>query len=120
MAATVTAFTVPLIYISNKQFIDEQLKRASEIVNAQVENTKQLTGKYAEDAAVRARATAAELQSKVHSYTHTASPVQKTEQSVKNGNKVQASSFEFPKTPDTEPASTYKVNEPILDEPIMA
>jgi len=69
LLTTVTAFTAPLIYINNKELIDEQIQRASDLVNSQVETTKKLTGKYAEEAAVRARATAADLQSKVQTYT---------------------------------------------------
>jgi len=67
--ATITAFTAPLVYINNKELIDEQIQRASDLVNSQVETTKKLTGKYAEEAAVRARATASDLQSKVQTYT---------------------------------------------------
>jgi len=74
LQATITAFTAPLIYINNKELIDEQIQRASDIVNAQLESTKKVTGKYAEDAAARARATAADLQTKVQAYTGKTSP----------------------------------------------
>lgn len=69
LLSTCTAFTAPLIYINNKELIDEQLHNASELVNAKFDSTKKLTGKYAEDVAARAKTTAADLQSKVQNYT---------------------------------------------------
>lgn len=119
MLATATAFTAPLIYISNKKLIDTQLQRASEIVNAQLEKTKKLTGKYAEDAAVRAKATAADLQTKVQGYTRKASPATVKSEAPSsaaardflNGHSAPLAPHEYPKVPTTEPA---------LDEPLAA
>ena len=103
LPATVTAFTAPLIYINNKELIDEQIQRASDMVNSQVETTKKLTGKYAEEAAVHVRTTAADLQSKVQTYTK--SPTKKTEAPSNT------STHDYPAVPTHEPA---------VDEPILA
>ncbi|KAA8914546.1 Reticulon-domain-containing protein [Sphaerosporella brunnea] len=108
LLTAITAFTAPLIYINNKELIDEQILHVSEIINAQMENTKKITGKYAEDAAARARATAAELQTKVQGMTHKAAV--KTE--ATNGNETV---HDYPKVPTHEP-----VAEPAVDEPILA
>jgi len=69
LLATVTAFTAPLIYLNNQEFIDEQIRQASEFANAQLDTGKKLTEQYAGEAAARARATANELSQKVQGYT---------------------------------------------------
>jgi hypothetical protein len=107
--ATVTAFTAPLIYLNNKELIDEQIQRAAEFLSAQLEHAKKITGKYAEDAAAQARATAAELQTKVQGIAHK-SPV-KSAASL-NGKDTTP---EYPKVPTHEP-----VSEPALDDPLIA
>lgn len=67
--ATITAFSAPLIYLQNQEFIDEQIRQGNEVVNAQLANGRQLTGKYAGEAAARARSTAVDLSQKVQGYT---------------------------------------------------
>jgi hypothetical protein len=111
--ATVTAFTAPLIYLNNKELIDEQIQRAAEFLNAQLEQAKKITGKYAEEAAAQARATAAELQTKVQGMTHK-SPVKPATPSTASLNGKDTTP-EYPKVPTHEP-----VSEPALDEPLIA
>lgn len=69
LLGTVTAFTAPLIYLQNQEFIDEQICQAGKLVNAQLANGRHLTEKYAGEAAARARATAGDLSQKVQVYT---------------------------------------------------
>jgi hypothetical protein len=119
LLSTVTAFSAPLIYINNKEVIDEQLRNASNFVNDKLDTTKKLTGKYAEDAAARAKATAADLQSKVQGYTHKKaetnghSKVDATAHDAINGSSA-TSDFnpELPNVPHHNPIDSAR--EPIL------
>lgn len=104
---TITAFTAPLIYLQNKEFIDEQICQGGKLVNAQIANGRQLTEKYAGEAAARARATAGDLSQKVQVYTRGA-PTEKNE---------------FPTAPVHEPVSNdangaketeYRPEQPVL------
>ncbi|KAI5848932.1 Reticulon-domain-containing protein [Tricharina praecox] len=113
LLATVTAFTAPLIYINNKELIDEQIQRVSDMVNSQVETTKKLTGKYAEEAAVRAKATAADLQSKVQTYTKSTSKKPEAPSTTSAHEYLSKDSevvHDYPAVPSHEP----HVNEPLL------
>jgi secreted trypsin-like serine protease len=111
-----------LIYLNNKELIDEQLSNVSDYVNTQLDTTKKITGKYAEDAAACAKATAADLQLKVQGYTQ-----KKTEtnghskanpatvhahDSLSNGSS--SVSAEFPDVPIDEPSLGDAAQEPIL------
>ncbi|KAF8537593.1 Reticulon-domain-containing protein [Trichophaea hybrida] len=125
LLATFTAFTAPLIYINNKELIDEQIQRASDIVNAQVESTKKVTGKYAEDAAARARATAADVQTRLQAYTgKTSPPASQTKSEVPSTASAHDYLSGAPNAPDT-PLGTHDypkvpTQEPALDEPLLA
>lgn len=92
--ATITAFTAPLIYLQNQEFIDEQIRQGNELVNAQLANGRQLTEKYAGEAAARARATAGDLSQKVQGYT----------QNVRGTSPAATTKREFPTAPVHEPA----------------
>jgi len=97
LLTTVTAFTAPLIYLQNKDIIDEQICQANEFANAQLANGRQITEKYANDAAARARATAADLTHKVQEYASKKSPAVKSEAVSHDG-----PSHEFPDVPRSE------------------
>jgi hypothetical protein len=120
LLTTVTAFTAPLIYINNQELIDDQIRRASEMANAQFDSTKKLTGKYAEDAAARARATATELQAKVQGYASSAkSSVKKTDGPATDTAHEHSNGkehHEYPQVPTTEPQAA----QPAADEPLLA
>lgn len=124
LLSTATAFAAPLIYINNKELIDEQLRNASDFVNAKFDTTKKLTEKYAEDAAARAKATAADLQSKVHGYTHkkaetnghsTTSPTAASVHDIlKDVPTPPSSNPDLPDVPDREPTYDNPAREPIF------
>ena len=127
--ATVSAFTMPLIYINNKELIDEQVQHASDLYNAQLESTKKVTSKYAEDAAAHARAKAADLQSKVQAYTNKAAPrapssPAETRAEVPSGASAHAYYMSSaPNAPSTPLGSDYPrvpSKEPGLDKPLMS
>jgi hypothetical protein len=94
LLTTITAFTAPLIYLQNQELIDEQIRLGNELVNAQLANGRQLTEKYAGEAAARARATAGDLSQKVQGYT----------QNVRGTSPAATTKREFPAAPVHEPA----------------
>lgn len=51
LIATTTAFFVPLVYTSNQELIDNQLKQASDIVNAQTAQLRTTAQKHTAQAA---------------------------------------------------------------------
>jgi len=131
LLGTVTAFTAPLIYINNKEAIDEQLQHVSQLVNARVEHSKKLTEQYAGEAAARAKATAAELQSKVQEYTHSGRKSSETKKSatspvetvrstasardiLSDAPDAPKSEREFPTAPTKEPSVGNLASEPLL------
>ncbi len=50
MIATTVIFFAPLIYTTNQELIDSQLKHASEIVNAQTSQLREVAQKHTEQA----------------------------------------------------------------------
>lgn len=50
MIATTVVFFAPLIYTTNQELIDEQLKQASDIINAQTAQIRTVAQKQAEQA----------------------------------------------------------------------
>lgn len=92
-SATVTAFSAPLIYLQNQVFIDEKIRQGSEFVNSQLTNGRQLTEKFAGEAAARARATAGDLSQKVQGYT----------QNVRGTSPAATTKREFPTAPVHQP-----------------
>ncbi|KAI5821210.1 Reticulon-domain-containing protein [Pyronema omphalodes] len=126
LLATVTAFTAPLIYLNNKEVIDDQIKLASDFVNAQLESTKKVTSKYAAEVAARAQHTAADIQSKVQTYTHKTSPSATPIPVKSNGNGPStATAHDFlsgaPSVPANPPYPRVPVAHPsVEDEPLTA
>lgn len=74
LLGTVTAFTAPLIYLQNREFIDEQICQGGKVANAQLINGRHLTEKYAVEAAARARTTVGDLSQKFQVYTRGTTP----------------------------------------------
>lgn len=100
LLTTITAFTAPLIYLNNKEFVDEQLHTVSEIVNTQIESGKKLTEQYAGEATARAKATAVDLSSKVQVYT---GGLKSTLPTATNSAQHPHTESEFPSAPKNDP-----------------
>ena len=90
-----------MVYLQNKDIIDEQICQANEFANAQLANGRQITEKYANDAAARARATAADLTQKVHEYASKKSPTVEKSQAA-SFSQHDGPSHEFPDVPRSE------------------
>jgi len=65
LTSTVLAFTVPLAYLKNQEVVDQQLARLSEIINAQLNQAKEVGGKYANEYTAQAKQVAGNLTGKV-------------------------------------------------------
>lgn len=101
--ATITAFTAPLIYLQNQEFVDEKIRQGNEIVNKQLNTGRELTVKYAGEAAARARSTAVDLSQKAQGYAQNvrgSSPA-----ASKPSTTSTADEKEFPSVPVHEPAA---------------
>jgi len=120
LLSTITAFTAPLIYINNQELIDEQIRKASDVVNQQLSSGKKLADKYAGDAINAAKATTADLTQKVQGYTGGRKTSAPTSPSTASARDVLSSAptppssnpTKFPDAPTTEPAT--KQTDPLL------
>lgn len=102
--ATITAFTAPLIYLQNQEFIDEKIRQGNELVNEQLNTGRELTVKYAGEAAARARSTAVDLSQKAQGYAQNvrgSSPAATSKPSTTST----ADKKEFPSVPVHDPAA---------------
>ncbi|KAH0605877.1 uncharacterized protein H6S33_004334 [Morchella sextelata] len=103
LTATITAFTAPLIYLQNQEFIDEKIRQGNELVNEQLNTGRELTVKYAGEAAARARSTAVDLSQKAQGYAQNvrgSSPAATSKPST-----TSTADKEFPSVPVHEPAT---------------
>lgn len=104
-----TSFTAPLIYINNQELIDAQISKASEFLNQQLNTGKQLSEKYAGEAAARAKATASDLTAKVQEYTGRKG----SESSPASPLQSRVAEPDFPTAPTDEPIK-HEEAEPLL------
>lgn len=63
-----TVYFVPLIYISNKELIDEQLSHASKIVNAQTAQVKDLAAQHTANATESLKAYTGDITKQAQDY----------------------------------------------------
>ncbi|RFU81621.1 cell lysis [Trichoderma arundinaceum] len=100
IVATTIAFFAPLIYSSNQEFIDEQLKTAADAINAQTAQVKTAAQKQADHLAAVGKQYAGDYSGKIQEILHT-----------------KKAPVEFPSPPTEEP----KAAEPAVpQEPITA
>ena len=105
------AYLAPLVYINNKEIIDQQLQNASEIVNSQATQVKDLAGQHTARATETVKAYAGDYTSKAQNYIGSAkaratSPdVNSTTAASKSepGDRSMYSSSDFPHAPKQEP-----------------
>lgn len=112
---TVTSFTAPLIYIQNQEFIDAQIAKASDFLDEQLTTGKQLSEKYAGEAAARVQATASDLTAKVQELTGRKGTGSSPASLVKTpSGTAHVSEPEFPSAPTNEPTTKSEESEPLL------
>lgn len=106
MIGVTTAYIGPLVYISNREIIDEQIHNVQEIVNAQTNQLKDLAGERTSHATGLMKQYVGDYSHKAQEYigrrsvspemTKVPTPV-KTEPTIKTE--------DFPETPNAEPVA---------------
>ena len=101
-----TAYFVPLVYITNQEFIDEQVANASDILNKQATQVKSAAGEHTSRLTSSAKSYASEYTTKAQEYVGSAKPKAHSPPPA-YGEK------DFPAAPKAEPAPGVKSEEPI-------
>lgn len=108
---TVIAFVAPLIYVSNKEIIDEQLKNASEAIDAQTAQVRNVAQKQVHQVATAGKQYAGDYSHKVQELIRGRGSPSKTVAVPKQP--------EFPSPPTEEPTKVPEIHVPdVPDEPI--
>lgn len=112
LIATTALFFAPLIYSSNQELIDAQIKNASEVVNAQTAQLKEVAGKHTAQYTELAKQHMGDYTAKAQAMLHgrAGSPTA----SKTSGKEIKDT--DFPAAPNTEPTKARKGEE----EPIAA
>ena len=95
---TILAFVLPLVYITNKELIDHHLKNASDVVEAQTSQVRNVAKKQAEQVTAIGKQYAGDYTGKVQEMLHG-----KGTAVAETGEKGPANPIAFPKTPTAEP-----------------
>ena len=114
LIGTSTLFLVPLIYTSNQEFIDEHLNKASEVVNSQTAQVRDLASQHTSRASETVKAYAGDYTAKAQEYIGSArgrstSPELSSKSSAnapiksEPGDAPKYSSGDFPHAPKQEP-----------------
>ena len=103
-------FLTPLVYVTNKEFIDEHLSNANEMVNAQSAQFRDLAGGHMATAGSTLKSYAGDYTTKAQEMVGGATG----KRSPSSGSTVKAA--DFPTAPKQEPA----VSEKLVPEPQLA
>jgi hypothetical protein len=108
LIATTALFFAPLIYSSNQELIDAQLKNASEVVNAQTAQLKEVAGKHTAQYTELAKQHMGDYTAKAQAMLHgrASSPTATTKTPGKD-----IKDTDFPAAPSTEPTKARKGEE---------
>lgn len=107
--AASTIYLGPLIYINNREFIDQQLETATHVINAQASQVKDLAGHHAGRASDSVKAYAGDYSAKAQNYIGSARGRSNSPEVSNSGIKSEAgdapkySSTDFPHAPKQEP-----------------
>jgi ABC-type multidrug transport system fused ATPase/permease subunit len=124
------AYLGPLVYISNREIIDEQIAEVQKLINAQANQAKELANQHTSRATGLVKQYANEYSSKAQDYIgsrHAAAPVA-TKVPAANPEPVSPPKFgttDFPEAPKTEPVAAADAPEPAAStesqqEPLLA
>jgi len=118
LISTSVLFLTPLLYKTNKELIDHHVANASNIVNQQTEQVKQLASHHANQVADTTKAYAADYSAKAQEMIgrgRSASPVDtKSAAPVKKENSPAFKSEDFPMPPKDEFKATPVESEPLV------
>lgn len=105
-------YLTPLVYVNNKEIIDQQINNITQIINSQANQVKEIAGHHAERATSTVKAYAGDYSAKAQNYIGNArgrsnSPEVNTSSSQPNksgpGSAPNYSSSDFPHAPKQEP-----------------
>lgn len=105
-------YLTPLIYINNREIIDEQIENITQVINSQATQVKEIAGHHAERATSTVKAYAGDYSAKAQNYIGNArgrsnSPEVNTSSAPPNksgpGNPPNYTSSDFPHAPKQEP-----------------
>lgn len=102
-----TIYLGPLIYISNKEVIDQQLNNATQVVNSQASQVRDLAGHHAERATNTVKAYAGDYSAKAQTYIGGSRGRSNSPELSNSGIKSEPpyNSADFPRVPKQEPVS---------------
>jgi len=108
LLATCTAFLAPLVYVSNREFIDEQINQAGSVLNEQTNQIRDLAAQHTNRATETVRSYAGEYTQKAQDMINNARGKASTGSAgntVRNSDFPSAPNFKTPeKVPQAEPA----------------
>lgn len=121
LIATTVVYFAPLVYIKNRQFIDEHLNQAGEIINQQATQVRDIAAQQTSRATEIAKSTASEYSAKAqdligHAKNRAASPSapnpanlnplkDEPERAIKKSDLPSVKKEDFPSAPSSEPIS---------------
>lgn len=110
---TTLAFLLPLIYVTNKELIDQHLKSASDVVEAQTNQVRNVAQKQAQQVTALGKQYAGDYTGKVQEMLGSrAAPTAPTQESAKQP--------QFPTPPTEEPKKAVDLDAPdVPQEPVL-
>jgi hypothetical protein len=121
LIAVTTAYLGPLVYVSNKEFIDEQVEGIQEIINAQTAQVKEMAESQTAHATGMVKQYVSEYRSKAHDYvvatrSRQASPEAEIKREPRAEREPGVQQYDFPQAPRDEPvAEQKKEDNPVPD-----
>jgi len=117
LTSTVLAFTVPLVYLKNQEVIDQQIAHLSEIINAQLNQAKQVGGKYANEYTIQAKQAAGQWTGKIQELT--GAKKEEVKKPYRDEVEPELKDSDFPTVPAVAPVTIpADVIEPEFQQPI--
>ena len=106
LVATCVLYLTPLVYIRNRETIDELIAHGTDIAQTQAAQLKDMTAQHTGRATATMKATASEYSSKAHSYMGRKPSEQNSKSSVNTlpSDKGTLKAGDFPSVPKQEPA----------------
>jgi hypothetical protein len=111
-----TAYLGPLIYVSNKEFIDEQIEGIQEIINAQTLQVKEMAESQTAHATGMVKQYIGDYRAKAHDYvvatrSRQASPEAEIKREPRAEREPAVQQYDFPQAPRDEPVAEQKTED---------
>lgn len=120
LVATTLAFIVPLIYTSNQELIDQHLKSASDVINAQTAQVQGVVQKQAENVTSMTKQYAGDYTGKVQEMLRGKGPTTTQSETLGKQPEYVPKKAAFPTAPVDEPEAAPKIPSVPEQEPLIA